>query len=709
MISDHLPGVSRSRLPDRCERENVPFFELLTSTNAWQSATRFQSKQILREALEMRARSPFRLTEGSGCGASSPNDKPSSELGISPRSIGETLDVFEFLEGASLTRLDYRQSTASLRRRVALQDYVALREKGPRFSGLSLAWADTAQLTIQTLPQPSLPHLLDRRGPESAVKEGRKEEFCVGELPQDVGDVLGGMLEQAGIGVVIHHADIGMKGASVKGVEDGASHALSHSALIGFLRRPNNTNDCLLNSIRLPSGDSWHIRVTPRPNPVFAFSHCRHDPSRCCHSRPHANSGLYPFHTSRVLSHFLSNPILTPVEEAERQPSPTLKLAHEQPLDELVRFAEVRPRGKRATFYASASSSLAHHLTNYWTSWGMNVERLGVDSCSEEQDGVGDSVNVSGESAGSDTGAAIATGTATPTNGASASGAGGPSFIGIDNNIPVLCKWLLPLRVDSSCGLFLWYALPKTTGRGRDAATAVIPPNQATCRNPWVSPSSTPYQPIQRTSKPCGMSFKACCLFLGISTAPEACGEVEGRHSGGVGYSQTCGATEIPYGSAHGWDKTNAHPGRRRPSFGRGALNPHLACHRVSSILFGNDRTLLDVPEMMLDARNGGAAPQPVAGLTNGSPPALDSTPGLDPISALDSALPVEDTTHISSTSTPAGASAGIPPPHIDPVSPVSTTKTDAAYYSADSLSSTRTAVDMRREATGGSAEPPSG
>ncbi|KAF8596968.1 hypothetical protein BDV93DRAFT_562768 [Ceratobasidium sp. AG-I] len=152
-----------------------------------------------------------------------------------------------------------------------LQDYVAPREKGPRYSGLSLELADTAQLVIQTLLQLSPPHLLDPAkeqfsgctlqlpttsvgamltamkglnwmsvrlagfveeetgGLESIVEEDRKEEvFDVGEMLQNVGDVLGGIAAQAGIGVVIYHADVGMKHVSVKGDEGGASYFLSH-------------------------------------------------------------------------------------------------------------------------------------------------------------------------------------------------------------------------------------------------------------------------------------------------------------------------------------------------------------------------------------------------------------------------------------------------------------------------------------------------
>ena len=45
---------------------------------------------------------------------------------------------------------------------------------------------------------------------------------------QNVGDVLAGIAAQAGIDVVIYHADVGMKHVGVKGEEGGVAYVLSH-------------------------------------------------------------------------------------------------------------------------------------------------------------------------------------------------------------------------------------------------------------------------------------------------------------------------------------------------------------------------------------------------------------------------------------------------------------------------------------------------
>jgi osomolarity two-component system response regulator SSK1 len=139
------------------------------------------------------------------------------------------------------------------------------------YSGLSLELADTAQLIIQTLLQLSPPHMLDpakeqfsgctlqlpttsiggmlqalkglnwmsirlagfvesekNAGLDSVLEVSREEVFDIGELLQSVGDLLSGIAAQAGIQLVIYHADVGMNHAGVKGDEGGASYALSH-------------------------------------------------------------------------------------------------------------------------------------------------------------------------------------------------------------------------------------------------------------------------------------------------------------------------------------------------------------------------------------------------------------------------------------------------------------------------------------------------
>ncbi|KAG8695448.1 ssk1 response regulator receiver, partial [Ceratobasidium sp. 394] len=345
-----------------------------------------------------------------------------------------------------------------------LPDYIATSENPLPFSGLSLELADTAQLIIQTLLQLSPPHLLDPaheqlsgctlqmpttsvgamltvmkglnwmsvRLPgfieaegtslESVVEEDTGDEiFDVGELLQNVGDVLAGIAAQAGIDVVIYHADVTLKHVGVKGEEGGVSYVLSHIVrhLIAIAEpgdtielglyldtRSGDSSVCIFDIIhRLGTLDPSHLpqleqRVPPQFDTAILrrlLTHIRatlqvkptpmpSSPSLTATIvTPPASLPAPPPTLAYTLSiPFKSPPLqmtppeLTPQDEAERQPFPTLKLAREPTLEELSKFAETQLRGKHATFHASANSSFAHHLTSYLTAWGMNVEHKGV-------------------------------------------------------------------------------------------------------------------------------------------------------------------------------------------------------------------------------------------------------------------------------------------------------------------------------------------
>ncbi|KAH8102810.1 hypothetical protein DFH11DRAFT_1735128 [Phellopilus nigrolimitatus] len=150
--------------------------------------------------------------------------------------------------------------------------------KAVRFQELSLELADSVQMVIQTLLQISPPHLLDPAKEQfsacslsvpspsiSAMLTAMKnlnymsanmstfaddsrllpaarssehnlrspelpiyEDFDIGEMLQSVGDALSGLASQAGVELVLFHADVGMKHVSVHGDECGISYALSH-------------------------------------------------------------------------------------------------------------------------------------------------------------------------------------------------------------------------------------------------------------------------------------------------------------------------------------------------------------------------------------------------------------------------------------------------------------------------------------------------
>lgn len=146
-----------------------------------------------------------------------------------------------------------------------------------RYHELSVELADSVQMVIQTLLQISPPHLLDPAKEQFAAcslsvpspsvsamltamknlnymsanmmtlvgdshglaparqsgffpetRSAIQDDFDVGEMLQSVGDSLSGVVAQAGVDLVLYHADVGMKHVSVKGDECGISSALTH-------------------------------------------------------------------------------------------------------------------------------------------------------------------------------------------------------------------------------------------------------------------------------------------------------------------------------------------------------------------------------------------------------------------------------------------------------------------------------------------------
>lgn len=137
-----------------------------------------------------------------------------------------------------------------------------------RFKELSVELADSVQLVIQTLLQISPPHLLDPAKEQfsgcslsvpspsvsamltamknlnymsaniSTLTEDKRlsqpppekfeDDFDVGEMLQSVGDTLSGFASQAGVELVLFHADVQMKHVSIRSDECGISYAISH-------------------------------------------------------------------------------------------------------------------------------------------------------------------------------------------------------------------------------------------------------------------------------------------------------------------------------------------------------------------------------------------------------------------------------------------------------------------------------------------------
>ncbi|WVF72156.1 hypothetical protein IAT40_006968 [Kwoniella sp. CBS 6097] len=131
---------------------------------------------------------------------------------------------------------------------------------------VSLELADNLQSAIQTLLHLSPPHLLDNakeqysgctvqvpatslsalltsmrglnylsahaealvEGPDHGPNMRKGEDFDIGELLQNVADMLSGQASQKAVDFVLFHGDVGIKHVSVNGDGEGLSYALSH-------------------------------------------------------------------------------------------------------------------------------------------------------------------------------------------------------------------------------------------------------------------------------------------------------------------------------------------------------------------------------------------------------------------------------------------------------------------------------------------------
>lgn len=63
---------------------------------------------------------------------------------------------------------------------------------------------------------------------ESSAPLRKLEDFDIGELVQNVADLLGGQAAQAGVDLVLFHGDAGIKHTSVNGDVEGLGYVLGH-------------------------------------------------------------------------------------------------------------------------------------------------------------------------------------------------------------------------------------------------------------------------------------------------------------------------------------------------------------------------------------------------------------------------------------------------------------------------------------------------
>ncbi|KAF4602127.1 ssk1 response regulator receiver [Pleurotus pulmonarius] len=344
-------------------------------------------------------------------------------------------------------------------------------EELSRLGELSLELADSVQMMIQTMLQVSPPQMLDPAKEQfsacalavpttsmsamfttmkslnyisanaatfCAAPSSRNEglafprqpvnEFDIGELLQNVGDALSGSAAQAGVDLVLYHADVGMKHVIVKGDESGISFALSHivrqvlstaregdSIELGLFINPSKQ---LSERDSLEDGDV-HFLHRSTPVDLDHLLQCTIDVGHKFAMEGHIpmNRGALPARATTSFNSSLLKRLLSLIDasletdlppitfssgrvcqlhlELERSPSmtvpPTISplndgdegSAPEPSIEQLAAFAETL-RGKKGSLYASSKGSFAHHFTSYLTAWGMDVSHVSADTAEEE-------------------------------------------------------------------------------------------------------------------------------------------------------------------------------------------------------------------------------------------------------------------------------------------------------------------------------------
>lgn len=113
---------------------------------------------------------------------------------------------------------------------------------------------------------------LDSQASVASEPGALSQEFDVGEILQSVGDLLGGLMAEAGVDLVLYHGDVGMKHFSVRGDEGGICYVLSH------VRRPRPSLIPLApRHTRLTSSSSH--RLPPHRSSARFYS-CRNQATR---------------------------------------------------------------------------------------------------------------------------------------------------------------------------------------------------------------------------------------------------------------------------------------------------------------------------------------------------------------------------------------------------------------------------------------------
>ncbi|VDC04082.1 unnamed protein product [Peniophora sp. CBMAI 1063] len=246
-------------------------------------------------------------------------------------------------------------------------------------------------------------------------------DFDIGETVQSVGDSLAGIASDAGVELVLFHADSGMKHVAVHADETAVAYTVQH--VCRQIIAAASPGDALELGLFLvaplagvntdPGLDATDAPTTHSPEPdPDAPLHCTlqltHYPAP---NTPPAPPPALEGPILRRLLHDIGatlstdggrtwklsltlprgdpavvNPavVLPDGQDPLSSMFPDLRIPGEPTLADLAAFTDTL-KGKRVLLYASASALFPRHLTSYLTSWGLDVYPVSRDSGSPER------------------------------------------------------------------------------------------------------------------------------------------------------------------------------------------------------------------------------------------------------------------------------------------------------------------------------------
>ncbi|GBB88464.1 hypothetical protein RclHR1_00150060 [Rhizophagus clarus] len=228
-----------------------------------------------------------------------------------------------------------------------------------------------------------------------------RREFDIGEIIQQVGDVLAGDACNAKVELVIYHVEYGLNHLNVIGDEAAFRHSLLD--LLKCIIDGANPGDCieLGLQIRLSSEPDSHGSRTINPHDkVTCTIKITHHPGGNTGSKESKRNNMFPNAnlTHKILSFLgaelkvgegleiiveleagspLAPPNVPNVNEESLRRYPHLRITGEPSIGELIKTSQ-NMKGQRVALHATSKSHFAQHITSCLTTWSTDISHVPI-------------------------------------------------------------------------------------------------------------------------------------------------------------------------------------------------------------------------------------------------------------------------------------------------------------------------------------------